>query len=497
MFLREKQLKAVFAVAAMGAMGLVLSAEAQSKSDPPGPLKKPDQNVIAALEAKIPGLLDEAHVPGISLALIRDGKTYWLHSFGVKNEKTRQSVTEDTIFEAASLSKPVFAYGVLKLVERGKLDLDAPLTKYLPQRYIAGDDRLDKITARIVLSHRTGFKNWRPKEGDLRIYFTPGEKFSYSGEGFVYLQKVVEQITAKKLNDYMTEAVFMPLGMTSSSYVWRSDYDSRSATGHNEDAQPGDKYKPSDANAASSLHTTGADYARFVEAVLNGKGLKRETLREMEKPQIAVDPACTNCTDRAAGELSKEVFWGLGWGIQETGDGESIWHWGDNGAFKCYVLAYPKQKIGLVMFTNGQNGLSIRENLVQLALGGAQPAFLWAKYDRYDSPAMRFGNAVVGAGPTKAIEEFQKALADGSISEDAINTLGYRLWYGKNKHPEAIEIFELNVRLHPDSWNVYDSLGEAYANSGQKDLAVKNYQKSLALNPKNDGAAKMLAKLSQ
>ena len=383
MIQHERRCLAFLAVAAMAC---AILANAQIKSESPEPVKTPDKNTITALEAKIPELLREASIPGMSLALIRDGKTYWLHSFGVKHERTKQLVTDDTIFEAASLSKPVFAYGVLKLVDEGKLDLDTPLTKYLPQPYIAGDERLDEITARIVLSHRTGLKNWRPDGGDLKIYFTPGERFSYSGEGIVYLQKVVEQITGKKLNDYMTEAVFVPLRMTSSSYVWRSDYDIRTATGHNEDAQPGDKSKPTDANAASSLHTTAADYARFVEAILNGKGLKNETLREMEKPQVAVDLACTNCTDRVAGESAKEVFWGLGWGIQETRDGESLWHWGDNGAFKCYVLAYPKQKIGLVMFTNGQNGLSIRENVVQLALGGAQPAFAWAKYERYDSP---------------------------------------------------------------------------------------------------------------
>jgi CubicO group peptidase (beta-lactamase class C family) len=492
MIWRKKRQKLLPVVAAMG---FVLPTNAQTKSASTDALKTPDKNTIAALEADMPKILHEASVPGMSLALIRDGKTYWLHSFGVKDEKTKQVVTEDTIFEAASLSKPVFAYGVLKLVDDGKLDLDTPLTKYLPQRYVAGDDRLDKITARIVLSHRTGFKNWRPNDGELKIYFTPGEKFSYSGEGYVYLQKVVEQITGKKLNEYMNEAVFTPLGMKSSSYVWRSDYDARTTTGHNEDEVPGEKWKPQEAVSASSLQTTAGDYARFVEAVLNGTGLKPATLAEMEKPQIAVDPACTNCTDRAAGELSKEVFWGLGWGIQETRDGESLWHWGDNGAFKCYVLVYPKQKIGLVMFTNGQNGLAIRENVVQLALGGAQPAFAWVKYDRYDSPSMRFGNAVVAEGPTKAIEEFHQALSDGSISEDSINTLGYRLWYGQSKHPEAIEIFKLNVQLYPDSWSVYDSLGEAYANTGQKDLAIKNYQKSLELNPQNDGAVKMLAKL--
>src|SRR5277367_6042547 len=261
---------------ALMAVALVAASNtaAQNKGPETG-LKTPDKKTIAELEKEIPESLLDATVPGMSIALIRDGKTYWAQGFGVKDVKTKQPVTEETTFEAASLSKTVFAYGVLKLVDAGKLDLDAPLTKYLPQRYIEGDDRLDKITARIVLSHRTGFRNWRGDGSNpLKIYFTPGEKFSYSGEGFVYLQKVVEQITGKKLNDYMNEAVFIPLGMTSSSYVWRSDYDARTATGHNEDAQPGDKYKPTEANAASSLHTTAADYARFVEAILNRKGLK-------------------------------------------------------------------------------------------------------------------------------------------------------------------------------------------------------------------------------
>src|SRR6185312_6748161 len=311
------------------------------------PLKKPDQATIAALQKRVPELLSEATIPGLSLAVIRSGKTYWTHAFGVRDEKTGLPVTEDTIFEAASLSKPVFAYGVLKLVDQGKLDLDVPLSKYMPQPYVEEDRRIDKITARIVLSHRTGFPNWRGAGNPLKIYFTPGERFSYSGEGFVYLQKVVEAITGKPLNDYMSEAVFRPLGMASSSYVWRPDYDSRTATGHDFSGQPTDKRKPKEANVAYTLHTTAADYARFVEALINRKGLKRATLRELERPQVAVDPECASCTNRAPKELSKNVFWGLGVGIQQTRDGESLWHGGDNGSFKCYMLAYPKQKMGV------------------------------------------------------------------------------------------------------------------------------------------------------
>ena len=479
----------------IAALGIGLNAAAQSKAADEA-LKTPDKKTIAALSKEAPEWLHEASVPGMSIALIRGGKTYWVHAFGVKDAKTGQPVTEQTTFEAASLSKPVLAYGVLKLVDEGKLDLDTPLTKYLPQRYIDGDDRLGKITARIVMSHRTGFRNWRGDENAaLKIYFTPGERFSYSGEGFVYLQKVVEQITGKKLNDYMNEAVFVPLGMTNSSYVWRAGFDTQTATGHDADGQPGEKWKPLEANAASSLQTTAADYARLVEAVLNGTGLKPATVRELEKPQIAVDPACTNCTDRMPGALSKEVFWGLGWGIQKTKNGESLWHWGDNGAFKAYVVAYPKQKIGVVMFLNGENGLAIRDKLVRASIGGEQPAFKWAKYDQMDSASMQFARAVRDKGAASAIEEFHAALADGSISEESINSLGYRAFYGWKKPAEALRIFQLNVELHPKSWNAYDSLGEMYAKNEEKDLAIANYQKSLDLNPKNDGAVKMLAEL--
>jgi CubicO group peptidase (beta-lactamase class C family) len=458
------------------------------------PLHRPDSATVAALEKQVPELLTAASVPGISMALIRDGKTYWLHAFGVRDAKTGQAVTEDTIFEAASLSKPVVAYGALKLVDQGKLDLDAPLSKYLPKPYIEGDARLDKITARIVLSHRTGFPNWRGDGKPLTIHFTPGERFSYSGEGFVYLATAIEQITGKPLNDYMTEAVFTPLGMKSSSYVWRPDYDGRTASPHNGAGQPGDKFKPKDSNAAASLHTTAGDYALFVEALLNGTGLSRKTLKEMEQPQIAVNPECTNCTEREPKQLSTAVFWGLGIGIQKTKDGESLWHWGDNGRFKCFVLAYLQQKTGVVFFMNGENGLSIISDLLRISLGGEQPALGWIKYDHYDSPAMQFAKAIREKGATAAIEQFRAALTQGDIPEDSINSAGYQLLSAK-KLPDAIRMFQLNVELHPQSWNVYDSLGEAYMNTGDKDLAIQNYKKSLELNPDNNNGKETLKKL--
>jgi CubicO group peptidase (beta-lactamase class C family) len=338
----------------------------------------PTEVSVPQLERDIPELMKKDGVPGLAIAVIRGGKTTWVHGFGLKEAKTNQLVKETTVFEAASLSKPVFTYGVLKLVEQGKLGLDVPLTTYLPKPFVAGDERLAKITARIVLSHRTGFPNW-PNDDGVSIYFTPGERFSYSGEGYVYLQRVVEQITVKPLNDYMRETVFTPLGMTSSSYVWRPDFDALTATGHDSDGKPVELWKPKEALAASTLNTTAKDYALFVEAVLNGKGLKPATVREMETPEVALDPECRICIKHEPKQLSKNLFWGLGWGVERKDGTDMLWHWGDNGSFKAFVMADPKTKSGVVMFANSENGLEIAKPLIDEAMGTPSLAFEWLK----------------------------------------------------------------------------------------------------------------------
>jgi len=342
--------------------------------------KPPADPTILQLEKDAPELMKKDRVPGLEIAVIRNGKTTWLHAFGVKDAKTNQPVTNETTFEAASLSKPVFAYAVLKLVDQGKLGLDVPLTTYLPKPYIADDDRLAKITARLILSHRSGLPNWRfGDDGLLHIYFTPGDRFSYSGEGYIYLQRVVEQITGKPLNDYMTEAVFTPLGMTSSSYVWRPEFDALTATGHDENETPEKKWKPDEAGVASTLNTTARDYALFVEAILNGKDLKPATLREMETPQVALDPACRICINQEPKTLSTTLFWGVGWGIQRKDGREDLWHWGDNGSFKAFVMAEPKTKSAVVIFANSTNGLDLAHPLVDEAMATDSLAFAWLK----------------------------------------------------------------------------------------------------------------------
>ena len=297
-----------------------------------GKLHAPEKGELASLERLVPRLMKDGDVPGLSLAVVQNGQVVYRRAFGVRDESTGAPVDDDTIFEAASLSKPVFAHAVLKLADAGQLDLDAPLAMYLPGDYVE-DPRLRAITARRVLSHTTGFPNWRPDGQPLKIHFDPGERFSYSGEGFVYLQKAVENRTGQTLEALMRRLVFEPLRMTSSSYTWQDRFEGRKAIGHDNVGSPLGLRRPTVSNAAASLHTTGLDYARFLAAVLDGTGLRKETAAQMIHPQIHVDEGCQNCINtKPTGRLSREIGWGLGWGVQETEDGPSLWHWGDNGS---------------------------------------------------------------------------------------------------------------------------------------------------------------------
>ncbi len=357
---------------------------AQEQSASPLRAKAKKEQIIERLNAVVPMLLEEGKVPGLSIALIQKGELVWHKGYGVKNAQTKEAVTDNTVFEAASLSKPVFAYAVMKLVDEGKLDLDVPLTKYLPGNYDVGEDaRINQITARHVLSHRPGFPNWRRQNNALTIHFTPGERFSYSGEGYVYLSKVVEKITGENFNDFMKRMVFVPLGMNDSSYVWRESYVAQHAFSHSNAGQMTGQNRSTQHNAAASLRTTAQDFGRFLAAIAKGKGLKSATWRQMLTPQVQVSESGTNNATKPPEKLSTSISWGLGWGLQTTGDGLAYWHWGDNGNTKAYVLVYDKQQFGLVVFTNGANGLKIVPEIISESLGGQQPALSWLKYGSY------------------------------------------------------------------------------------------------------------------
>ncbi len=329
----------------------------------------------APSRSELEALMREKKVPGLSLVMIENAEIIAHMELGLKNTQKTDLIDKNTIFEAASLSKPAFTYGILTLVEDGKLDLDKPLTEYLCYSDITNDQRINSITARMVLMHTSGFPNWRSKKESLKIHFQPGERFSYSGEGFLYLQKVVEHISGLSLEEYMQKNVFIPLGMTQSSFIWTND--SKKANGHNSDGNPIENQRDIPQNAAFTMHTTPLDYAKFVIAILKGMVLNSKTINEMLRPQIQVQEGSTNSIENFTGQLSNSVSWSLGWGIQCTEMGNSFWHWGDNGGFKSFILGSKNSNNAMIIFTNGSNGLILISEIIEKYMGAPQPALDW------------------------------------------------------------------------------------------------------------------------
>jgi CubicO group peptidase (beta-lactamase class C family) len=442
---------------------------------------------IAELERVVPALLDSGQVTGLSIALIADGAIVWSRGFGMRSSGTGQPVDSNTVFEAASLSKPVLAYGVMKLVDDGKLDLDKPLADYLPYEDIAHDERYKRITARMVLSHSSGFPNWRPREGRLTIGFEPGSKFSYSGEGFVYLQKVVEQLTGQPLTEFMDETVLQPLGMTRSSYIWDERFADNVAAPHASDGSAMEKQTlGGPGNAAASLHTTAPDFARFMIAIMHGEALSKSSAQGMLTPQVEVDPG---------------VSWGLGTGLESSERGLGFWHWGHNDGYRAYTLGYRNGGDGVVWFTNSSNGMLILRALLHATMSGQHPSLAWLDYEPYDAPARRVRFALENTIRAEGLEvgirvyhELKSTYPPEAFGENMLNTLGYAL-LRSDLIDAAIGIFQLNIEQFPDAWNPYDSLGEAYMVAGQLDLAIKYYEKSLELNPDNTNGTAMLERI--
>ena len=437
-------------------------------------------------------LMVEGDVAGLSIVVIRGGTIASEKAYGFANTETRAPLTGQAIFESASLGKPVFAYAVLRLVDAGVLSLDVPLHQYLAEPLgdeRMNDERMKQITAQMVLAHTTGFQNEVMPGQTLAVHFTPGSRFSYSGAGFLYLERVIEKLTGKELPVLMQELVFTPLGMRDSGYVWIPEFETCKAFGHRASGRVAERRRPTIATVAT-LHTTPADFARFMIAAMKGTGLKPPTARAMLAMQSAVDESCYNCLKPGTGKISTTLSWGLGWGIQRTPRRTAFWHWGENnGEFQNFAIG-DRNGDGVVVFTNSGNGFSIMPEVVSAVLGGEHPAFTWMGYERYDSPSKTVFRDIRVRGAEAAL----LGPSVDQLTEAQINRLGYML-LDIGRVGDAVRIFEHNTQRFPRSGNVYDSLGEAYAAAGEREKAITAYERALTLDPANTNAVAMLQKL--
>ena len=431
------------------------------------------------LETSLPRLIENAGIPGLAAAWIKDEQVAWAGGFGVRDVRTGFSVNGETVFEAASLSKPVIAYTAMKLVARGELDLDAPLWDEEGYERLEQDDRGREITARMVLSHTSGLPNW----GGNPLEFTqaPGVGWSYSGEGFVYLATMLERRTGLPLNNLVQREVFDPLDMRRSSFVWKSSYEGSMAVPHDLIGRPGEKWRPERANAASSLHTTARDYGRFVVAVMQGEGLPPAVASEMLRAQTGV-------SGRGDRDAWAYLSWALGWGIQRGERGTAIWHWGDNGDFRCFVIAYPELGDGLVYFTNSNNGLSVAESVLALVFEDTQWALRFLDYGTWDQPERRAAIALRRAFLNDDTESAW-ALLDGlfgelsrEVADNEITNLGWFL-VQEGRVQLGLSVIDWAARSF-SSASAYRALGEIHTEFGDYPSAIAAYEQATSLDPR-------------
>ncbi|MEM6765069.1 MAG: serine hydrolase domain-containing protein [Bacteroidota bacterium] len=286
----------------------------------------------------------DSHVPAVGYALIEEGEVVEWQVLG--ELESGVPAPQHTIFNVASVTKPVFAVTVLSLIDKGALGLDEPLYPYWVDPEVAGDPRHKLLTARIILSHQTGFPNWRwnTPDGKLAFAFDPGAEYGYSGEGMEYLRKAIE----KKLNAswpaLADSLIFSPLGMKDSRLVWDEEMEEAPfAKWHNGEGELYDTFKRTHAVASDDLLTTVEDYAKFAIYVMNGVGLSEELWKEMGTNQLATDG------DRVSG-LGWELILGL------PQDEYGLVHGGSDMGVKSRVAILPKSKRAFIMFTNGDKG---------------------------------------------------------------------------------------------------------------------------------------------
>ncbi|MEL7023941.1 MAG: serine hydrolase domain-containing protein [Pseudomonadota bacterium] len=303
------------------------------------------------LETLIQAAMAATTTPGAAIAVVNDGEVVYESTFGVEHVGTKAPLTTRSVFEAASLSKPLFGFLAMTFVQDGLLDLDRPLHEYLPNPDFPDDERYRRITARHVLAHQTGLPNWRDDNPELglALKFTPGEGFFYSGEGYEYLAEVLAHLA--QTNDAGLEALFQeriaqPLGMTRTTFIATREQLCARATPHIDGKTI--RLKPQDPTfgAAYSVHTDAGDYIRFGLGLISGQVLDRESYAQYLEAQNSPIPA--DDPGRAYG-LSD---WALGFSIYDLPFGRFYSHGGNNPGYSSMFFVNPERRWAAVIFTN-------------------------------------------------------------------------------------------------------------------------------------------------
>ena len=337
----------------------------------PMPIELPERGALfgfepgdrKAFDRVVATLMDHFQVPGASIALVKDGALMHHNTYGSRNAYSGEAVEDDTLFEAASITKAVFAFAANRMAERGEIDLDRPLHTYLPFEDIAHDRRYEKITARHVLSHQTGFPNWRwmNPDGKIDIKFYPGIQYGYSGEGFEYLGRVLAHIAGEPLEAIVRREALSVMGFEKNTFFAEGPQVREQAARGHWAGMAGPNDFPEEIGVAHSMYTEARTFSNFMLGLLAKEGLSAEGYEKMLEPQVATPL-----------EPGDEPPWpgryGLGFHMMNSPYGLAYGHGGNNGNFTCLFEVYPDHQMGFVVFTNADTGSllanALREYLV-------------------------------------------------------------------------------------------------------------------------------------
>lgn len=472
--------------------------------------RKEIDQFVSQLDQKIPQLLNDFIVPGAAIAIIENGEIILQKGYGNSNIEKGIKVTNTTGFNIGSISKTVAAWGVMKLVQDGKIDLDAPAEKYLTRWHLPNSEfDINKVTIRRLLSHTAGlslhgYPGWSPKDnlptieesldgknngpGRVEIIMEPGTQWKYSGGGFTILQLIIEEVTGQKFEDYMQAQILNPLGMTSSSYTIDDKILKSSSLEHNDFGEVID-YELFTAQAAAGLHTTITDFTKFAQASLYADKNNHQQILSTSYLTQMMEPA----------EASNGSY-GLGYQL-ETIDGISTTlagHGGANAGWHAFLRVNPLTNDGLIMITNGGAGRNVYRQIYCDWIFWKTGESMGNRCNILPSVSNKLKQFVDAEGIDNIKSHYaelkKNQVNEYNFSEDQLNQLGYH-YLGNDKVDYAVAIFKLNIEIFPKSANLYDSYGEALLKHGDNENAIENYKKSLELNPANEDAISVLKEL--
>lgn len=332
--------------------------------------------LLSAARAKI-------NAPGLSVAVVQDDRLVWSAGFGLADVENEVAATGQTVYRIASISKPMAATAVMQLVERGRVNLDDPVQKYVPAYPVKGEAT---VTLRHILTHTSGIRHYKPGEVENKesfdsvaaavgifkddpLLFTPGTKYHYSTYAFNLLAGVVESASGVSFEEYLREHVWAPAGMTATRFEHPLDIVPHRARQYNKAAQGTVRNAPyADLSikwAGGGIVSTVEDLARFHIALDAGKLLRADTLTQMYTPGVLKD--------------GTKIGYGLGWMLETDAKGRAwVAHSGGATGGTTYLLRNPQQRLAVVIFTNVGGAADLKKlamdvaDAVQAEAGGSR-----------------------------------------------------------------------------------------------------------------------------